>query len=142
VLTDDAGTHPWPPTTPGHSASQRRTRVATGWRAQQAGFIPYAPELGGSPIEWITRPDRRVLGVVSTPQAIDYTGVVLSASGAGTGRRARIVAIPGGEQTLECCPTASPPTRAASSGSTHRTWPCSGDRAGSRHRPGRARQPG
>ena len=46
------------------------------------GFLPYAPELGSSPIELVARPRKRVSGIrVYLTPAIDYTGVVLDAAG-------------------------------------------------------------
>ena len=71
-----------------------------------AGYLPFAPEWGHSPIEMWARPGVRVRDVVIylTP-AIDYTGLVVDASDQPVaGARVRIIDLPAGEQELIAIP--------------------------------------
>ncbi|HEU5055137.1 MAG TPA: sigma-70 family RNA polymerase sigma factor, partial [Kofleriaceae bacterium] len=71
-----------------------------------AGYLPFAPEWGHSPIELWARPGVRVRDVVIylTP-AIDYTGVVVDAAGKPvSGAKVRIIDLPAGEQELIAIP--------------------------------------
>lgn len=73
VRSDPTGRFRFEPPAPG------RYRLAV---ASADGFLPYAPELGRSPIELVARPRKRVSGIlVYLSPAIEYTGVVLDASG-------------------------------------------------------------
>lgn len=71
-----------------------------------AGYLPFAPEWGHSPIELWARPGVRVRDVVIylTP-AIDYTGQVVDAGGKPVaGAKVRIIDLPAGEQELIAIP--------------------------------------
>lgn len=71
-----------------------------------AGYLPFAPEWGYSPIELVARPGVRVRDVVVylTP-AIDYTGLVVDAGGKPVaGAKVRIIDLPAGEQELIAIP--------------------------------------
>jgi hypothetical protein len=59
------------------AAGRYRLAVATA-----DGFLPYAPELGRSPIELVARAHKRVSGIlVYLTPAIEYTGVVVNKRG-------------------------------------------------------------
>lgn len=67
-----------------------------------AGYLPFAPEWGHSPIELVARPGIRVRDVVVylTP-AIDYTGVVVAADGTPVaGAEVRLIDLPAAEQEI------------------------------------------
>jgi protocatechuate 3,4-dioxygenase beta subunit len=67
-----------------------------------AGYLPFAPEWGHSPIELVARPGIRVRDIVVylTP-AIDYTGVVLAADGTPVaGATVRLIDLPAAEQEI------------------------------------------
>jgi len=67
-----------------------------------AGFLPFAPEWGHSPIELMARPGVRVRDVVIyLIPAIDYVGVVVAPSGEPVpGAEVRIIDLPAHEQEL------------------------------------------
>ena len=71
-----------------------------------AGYLPFAPEWGHSPIELVARPGVRVKDVVVyLSPAIDYTGVVVDAAGKPVaGAKVRIIDLPAGEQELIAIP--------------------------------------
>jgi len=72
----------------------------------RAGYLPFAPEWGHSPIELMARPGVRVVDVVIyLIPAVDYTGLVVDAAGAPVaGARVRIIDLPAGEQELVSIP--------------------------------------
>ena len=71
-----------------------------------AGYLPFAPEWGHSPIELWARPGVRVKDVVIyLSPAIDYTGQVVDAgSKPVAGAKVRIIDLPAGEQELVAIP--------------------------------------
>ncbi len=86
-----------------------------------AGFLPYAPEWGHSPVRLVGQRGRRVDGVtIFLFPAIDYRGVVLDPSGQPVaGAVVRLLGTPAGEQAADALPdrfvtdarAASPSTR-------------------------------
>lgn len=66
------------------------------------GFLPFAPELGFSPIRLVARPGLRVRDItLSLRPAIDYQGLVLSPAGEPVaGAEVAILSMPGGQTDL------------------------------------------